>query len=293
MTASTSHAVDTIEKSAEALRRLRPAYRDLLDFYEKVFVAQEHALQSVHIEPVSIPAQVLSIKRKEGFPLVSPSEFHVDETVSKDLLMSLCHIARQSNDTLKDAANKFLIALDAQQIDPARLMNAFMNETSGDVTQAAEVLEIDQHVLEFFLYHSIKPSLIANTRHLSMLLPAAETHANGHCPICGHMPGLAMLEGQGERFVFCSFCWHKRRVQRLACTCCGNDAHESLGYFYSEAEPEYRVDTCDQCRAYVKTIDARKLDRPLYPPLEKVCTLHLDIKAEEKGFKYPAYHIDW
>ena len=293
MTASIALAVETIGKSAEAFRRLRPAYRDLLDFYEKVFVAQEEARQFIHIEPISISAQVLSIKRKEGFPLVSPSEFRVDENVSKDLLKSLCRIALQSNDTLKDAAEKLLHALDAHKVDPALLMNAFMNETSDDVIQAAEMLDIAQQVLAFFLYHSIKPSLIVNTQHLSALLLDTGTQANGRCPICGHMPGIAMLEGQGERFVFCSFCWQKRRVQRLVCACCGSDAHPSLGYFYSEAEPEYRVDTCNQCRAYVKTIDARKLDRPLYPPLEQICTLHLDIKAEEMGFTNPAYRMYW
>ena len=58
-----------------------------------------------------------------------------------------------------------------------------------------------------------------------------------------------------------------------------------MSYFYSEEEKEYRVDVCDGCGKYIKTVDIRKTDRLLYPPLEQVSTLHLDIQAREKGLK--------
>jgi hypothetical protein len=40
----------------------------------------------------------------------------------------------------------------------------------------------------------------------------------------------------------------------------------------------------------VKTVDGRKLARPVYPPLEQVATLHLDLKAAEAGYEsaFPA-----
>jgi hypothetical protein len=35
----------------------------------------------------------------------------------------------------------------------------------------------------------------------------------------------------------------------------------------------------------VKTIDTKNAERTIYPPLEQVVTLHLDMQANEKGFK--------
>ena len=58
-----------------------------------------------------------------------------------------------------------------------------------------------------------------------------------------------------------------------------------LGYFFSEEENEYRVYTCDNCKKYIKTIDTVKIDRFIYPPLEQVVTLHLDMQANQKGFE--------
>jgi FdhE protein len=292
MTNQISYSVDEIEKTAEALKRLRPAYNDLLDFYKEIFVAQENARQHIHIEPIVIPEHVLSIKVKEGFPLISPSEFVIDKTASEDLLKALCHIAPHANEKLANAADSILRAMDKERFDTAKLFKFFLDDEAGYLENAAKEMNIPQQILSFFIYNSIKPSLVVNAQKLSKFLPSIDKRLNGLCPVCGNMPGFAAFEGEGEKYVFCSFCWLRLRIQRLFCAFCGNDAHQSLGYFYSEEEPEYRVDTCNRCKSYIKAVDARKLDRPLYPPLEQICTLHLDIKAEEAGFKSPITQPD-
>jgi FdhE protein len=287
MTNPISHSAVEIEKTADALKRLRPAYKDLLDFYKEIFVAQENAQQQIHIEPIHIPEHILSIKLKEGFPLVSRSELVIDEAVSEDLLTMLCRIALQANEKLAASAESLRKAMDNGQLDTAALFKSFMDDETGFLENAAEALKIEHQVLMFFIYSSIKPSLVINAQKLSKLLPSKDERLNGRCPVCGNMPEIATLEGEGGRFLHCSFCCYKWRIQRLFCAFCSNEDHQTLGYFYSEAEPEYRVDTCDRCKSYMKTVDMRKVDRLLYPPLERVCSLHLDIKAEEAGFKSP------
>ena len=47
----------------------------------------------------------------------------------------------------------------------------------------------------------------------------------------------------------------------------------------------YRVDVCDQCRKYMKTVDTRETRHVIHAPLEQVSTLHLDFKAQEMGFE--------
>ena len=287
MTNPTSYSAAEIEKTAQALKRLRPAYRDLLDFYKEIFMAQETAVQGIQLEPVPIPEQVLSIKVKEGFPLVTRQEFVVEKTASADLLKTLCRIALHAHEKLATSAEGLKKAVDSGRLDPGGLFKSFMDGETDDLAMTAETLKIEQQVLIFFIYNSIRPSLIANARKLSKLLPSMDEQVNDRCPICGNMPGLGTLEDEGGKFLHCSFCGYKWRIKRLFCAFCGNQDHQTLGYFYSEEEPEYRVDTCDRCKNYIKTVDTRKLDRLLYPPLEQICTLHLDIKAEEAGFKRP------
>ena len=48
-------------------------------------------------------------------------------------------------------------------------------------------------------------------------------------------------------------------------------------------EEARRVDLCDACRHYIKTIDCRSLEEP-DPCLEDLATLHLDVVAVQKGY---------
>lgn len=50
----------------------------------------------------------------------------------------------------------------------------------------------------------------------------------------------------------------------------------------------YRVDLCDNCMQYIKTVDSRKLGYEPYLVLEDITTIHLDFLASEKGYKRPA-----
>jgi FdhE protein len=69
------------------------------------------------------------------------------------------------------------------------------------------------------------------------------------------------------------------------CPFCGSRNPEGLFYLYSDEEKEYRVDACQSCRNYIKTVDTRVLSRRAYPPLEQVASLHLDFKAAEAGYQ--------
>jgi FdhE protein len=96
---------------------------------------------------------------------------------------------------------------------------------------------------------------------------------------------LAWLEADGQRFLYCSFCWHRWPGRRAVCSSCENSDPQQLSYLYSEEEKEYRLDVCDACRKYIKTVDGRHLSRLAYPPLELIASLHLDIKGGEAGYE--------
>jgi hypothetical protein len=69
---------DRILSALEEIRKLKPNYSDLLDFYEKIFVAQEDSRNQTHIEPLEISATTLALKVKEKFPLINISQFGID-----------------------------------------------------------------------------------------------------------------------------------------------------------------------------------------------------------------------
>ena len=108
-----------------------------------------------------------------------------------------------------------------------------------------------------------------------------------YCPICGSLPYLSLLRGEiGKRYLLCSFCGTSWETERLVCPFCSNKEQESLHYFCGEGEEAYRIDLCDQCHQYIKTIDLRNTTGSDLC-LEDLSTLHLDFLASQKGYQRP------
>lgn len=277
---------DQMTKAAESLKQLRPAYGAILDFYKQIFIAQEDSKDKIEIDPIQISDEMLSIKADEEFPLVNLSEFAIDAKASKMLLIKICSLTKASSGNMASSAQAILEAIDAEEFDFDSLFLGLLEEDDSVFEKTAKKHDIKKGDLAFIVYNSIKPSLSLCAKQLSTYLDKDKPWTKGYCPICGSPAGFSMFEGEGgERFLLCGFCGHKWSSRRLYCPFCDNTDSKSLNYLYSDEEKEYRVDLCDKCKKYIKTIDTRKTERIIYPPLEHVATLHFDIKAKELKFK--------
>ncbi len=289
MAHTTVFTPDDIKKAVAVVRELRPAYAEMLDFYGPLFMTQESSKNQIDIEPIRISDQELSVKIKEKFPLINSAEFAIDIESSKKLFVSICEAATKTKAAMSATAGKILASIDAT-LDLETLFTSILKESDEPFEKAAKALSVEKNVLTFITYSSIKPSVTLCAEQLSVYLKQQDPWQKGYCPICGSSPVLSMLEGEGERSLICSFCWHKWPAKRVFCPHCDTTDSNILNYFFSENEKEYRVYTCENCKKYIKTIDMKNSERRIYPPLEHVVTMHLDMKANEMGFssEYPA-----
>ena len=112
-----------------------------------------------------------------------------------------------------------------------------------------------------------------------------ERHAT--CPVCGSEPICAVLRDQdhgARRCLVCSLCMNEWNFPRIVCPACGEDRFESLPVFTPEESPHIRVDACDTCHHYVKTIDMTK-DGLAVPIVDELAGVSLDLWAGEKGYR--------
>lgn len=274
-----------VKKAIKEIKALRPAYTSLLDFYEKIFLAQENSKTQVKIDAILIPDDILSAKIRENFPLINISQFVLDTEASTILLCKICQIAEETKGYMVGGARAIREAIESQILDSNRLFSSLLEEDDIFFESVAAELEIEKKMLAFVAYSSIIPSISLCVHQLSGYLDQNRPWEKGYCPICGSPPVLSMLADGGERFLFCSFCWHQWPARRVYCPFCESRDAKTLHYFFTEQEKDYRVDLCDNCHKYIKTVDARKTERFFYPPLEQIATLHLDIKARDMGYE--------
>jgi FdhE protein len=276
---------DQVKQAAAALKKLRPTYLDLLDYYQQIFVAQEDSRSQLKIEPIKISAEILTVKKNDQFPLITISEFVIDTNSAATLLKRICQIAEAANKEMAATAEAIRNAIESDALDPGAVFSNLLKADDTFFNKVESELNIEKKILSLLAYNSLKPSLTHCALQLSSYLDEDDVWEKGYCPICGSTPAFSMFENEGKRFLICSFCWHRWLAPRIYCPFCDNRDSKTLHYLYSDQEKDYRIDVCDSCKTYIKVVDTRKADRIIYPPLEFVATLHLDIKAQEMGFK--------
>ena len=115
-------------------------------------------------------------------------------------------------------------------------------------------------------------------------LPDA-SESTGTCPCCGAPPGLARLTAsEGSRVLACTLCGTRWAYPRLKCAFCGNTDQDTLAVLLAEDEKAHRIEVCETCKRYLKTVDERVLGGECMPFLEETRTLPLDLLAEREGY---------
>src|ERR1019366_9239855 len=106
------------------------------------------------------------------------------------------------------------------------------------------------------------------------------------CPVCGARPQVAVLRPEGDggkRFLVCSFCSTEWEFRRILCPMCGEQDHKKLPRYSVEDMPSVRVEACDTCKYYLKSVDMT-VDGLATPLVDEVATAALDVWAMERGF---------
>jgi len=131
----------------------------------------------------------------------------------------------------------------------------------------------------------------------ALLQPFAEFLAEIHsstteaspplCPFCGSRPQLAVLRPEGDgakRFLLCSMCGTEWFFRRLLCPNCAEENKDRLPVFVAQEFDYVRVDACDTCRTYIKSIDLSKNGKAV-PVVDELATVSLNLWAQENNYK--------
>jgi FdhE protein len=276
--------LEKLNERIQQLKKKRPGYGEILDFYQKIREAQDDAKASLRIDPIKLKQEWKKLLAKEGFSLIQKEDFPVDIEVSTKLFQDLCQIGKEANPHMAEQVRKIEEAVENKRLDLRKLFKKGVKQKK--VEQAADEFGLDKKVFSFLIQSSTRPSIEAAVEQLCGEVNS-EPWLKGYCPICGSLPSLSLLKEEvGKRYLLCSYCDYQWRVDRLFCPFCNNKDQESLHYLSAEGEEAYRIDLCDKCHQYIKTIDCRNLAES-DPVLEDLATLHLDILASQKGYKRP------
>jgi FdhE protein len=111
-------------------------------------------------------------------------------------------------------------------------------------------------------------------------------HTHSSCPFCNRKPGLGVLRplgDGGQRSLICSFCLAEWQFRRILCPACGEENHAKLPVYTAAELQHVRVECCDSCKSYLKTVDLTK-NGLAEPVIDEIAAVPLDLWAQEHGY---------
>ncbi|HZC22944.1 MAG TPA: formate dehydrogenase accessory protein FdhE [Candidatus Binatia bacterium] len=106
------------------------------------------------------------------------------------------------------------------------------------------------------------------------------------CPFCNRKPSHGVMRQMGDgasRSLVCSFCLNEWDFRRIVCPGCGEENERKLSVFSAENFRHIRVEGCETCKTYLKSIDLTK-DGHAEPLVDELASAPLDLWARERGY---------
>jgi len=157
--------------------------------------------------------------------------------------------------------------------------------TGADFDVGAAAFGIDPVPLAFLARGFLSP--VAEALSELVDIPG-DAERSPSCPCCGWPPQVSLLrdetETQGIRRLVCAFCATDWVYPRSACPGCSTTDAKGLALHVADATPHVRVEACEHCKRYLKSVDLRVVGLA-EPIVDDLATPELDLWAEEQGLE--------
>jgi FdhE protein len=193
---------------------------------------------------------------------------------------------------LEEDADRFLDGCDsllrfaAEQGPPALAAEAIAREAAGRSLIRSRLLEWWTHGGADYLSRAMLRPYAEVLAHLR--IAPGRRHAHGHCPFCGGAPWIALRRAEADadgahRLLGCALCGGEWPLGRIVCAWCAEGDPAKLPWFQGQGHPAARIEACETCRRYVKSVDLT-LDARAIPEVDDLVSLSLDLWAAREGF---------
>jgi FdhE protein len=273
-------------KTIEDYKSANPHYTELLDIMADILILREEYLKNMKDSVFDVEENLISQKMKGGLPLIDLTAKEYDLKRCKEYFSSLVCIAQKR---MPEVAQNILDVINNPQFDWEKSVRASFECKSeeNDAKESPGEGEADDSIdlIDLFLEESLRPELEIIAKKYGGIVEKYDW-SEGYCPICGKEPKIGEIreEENGKRYLFCHQCGFKWYFNRIKCPFCGNDEQQSLAYFEVEGDERYRIDVCNKCWRYIKTVELPKSSEEPNMDVEDIATLHLDMIAYDEGY---------
>jgi FdhE protein len=247
-----------------------------------------------HRNSITLPEDEIQKRAGGNKPLLDIEKLNFEETLLNEFFGDLLPLLQKHEIFERGEIERFVSVKDKKKL--AEVMQPVLIGDLKDLKSLSARFEVGTDFL-LFIGLGLSQALLELFAHALVSRIDQEDWLQGNCPVCGGHPAIGRLRREdGKRIMRCSLCGTEWTFKRIMCPFCGNEDQGSLRYFFVEddlpaGKNGFRVDVCDRCKSYIKTLDERKLPQSQKPDLylENLNTLYLDALAQDDGYRSPTF----
>ncbi len=256
-------------------------------FFRDIVRAQDKVKHQLRKElTFTLTEDQINDKLQEGLPLISHNDLPLTPSYLRPLFQEMCTIMLKQKESDVAVIRKLLDAEEKGTLDLRALIEKLVTHDDLFFQSLSRKLELGEDLLLYCALQLAKPFFEAAAERLQGKV-ADERWLKHCCPVCGGSAQVARIEKEaGKRILSCLLCGSEWRFMRVKCSFCCNEDQKTLKFIEEEKGP-YRIDVCERCKRYVKTLDERKGGggrEDFIPSVEDLATMYLDMVAEKEGY---------
>lgn len=289
-----SEDLQKIESSLDSLKGKEYISEPTVDFFRNITKAQYKIKSQLREEeiPFILTDDEIKGKMQNGIPMITWDKLPLKESYLQDLFQEICKIMKNYEEKESGNIQRLIDAEKSGDIKLNNLIEKIFQHDSSYFKTLSEDLKVSEDLLIFVALNLAKPFFETVAEKLKDKIAdkvmVDTIWLKNCCPVCGSSAQIAKLEKEaGKKILYCSLCGTEWRFVRMKCPFCCTEEQKSIKFLEEEKSP-YRIDVCEQCKRYIKTLDERKgggEKRVFIPSVEDLATMYLDIVAEKEGYE--------
>ncbi|MBI4712135.1 MAG: formate dehydrogenase accessory protein FdhE [Planctomycetes bacterium] len=267
-----------IDKEIAYYKNLNPKLIDLLDFFSRLNQLQYLSIKQPYVFTTSKDDALKQLQQDKY--LTEGKQWFINKQDFNNIFREIIKLLKERGEKTEVFENLLMELPEKIPTNPEELIK-WANQHQNKLEERG------RNTLTYILWQALS-IFYQNEFKQFRNIDYQRYWTKATCPVCGNLPKISkLLKDTGKRVLACYLCWTEWPVHRLVCPYCGNKDQDKLSYFYADGNKAYRVDICNACNHYLKTIDEKQLGRETILELEDVITYHLDTLAFSEGYQNP------
>ena len=272
-----------------------PADYERLQFFRQVWGVQDRLIAKAGRPDYDMPSpQALRAWNQEAESVLS----HKPVPIDADALVSACKEIANCiilQDALGTEVNQALSQAEWETLLESADMSLAGKDPAAFVAAVADVAQ-DQFSEDLSVTVAMVASMALRTQletvaadiYKAMLSAAADVPRPVKCPVCGGQAtlarvGLTRSKNGRAKELWCSQCGTAWEFERVRCGRCGTQNQNHIHYFSLEGDDSHRIQNCDECGNYVRTLYQDEAVSAFSYEVEDVVMAKLDQVAFEQA----------